>query len=126
MTAPFQTPRPGRPLLRVALAVLLTTPAVASAADVVVVRSSDQAAFKAVEQAFLAEVPGAASLVSTTPGLDLKGALAGAKVVLAVGPEAARAALAARTGSAQVLVALSTEAELGRRASSRCSRRRAR
>ncbi|HEY3445756.1 MAG TPA: ABC transporter substrate binding protein [Myxococcales bacterium] len=110
--------RPGRPL-RAALAVLLTalalaltlTPSAARAADVVVVRSSDQSAFKAVEQAFAAELPAAKSLLATAPGLDLKAELAGAKLVLAVGPDAARAVMAAH-GGVPVLVALAAEAEL--------------
>ncbi|MGC4121659.1 MAG: ABC transporter substrate binding protein [Myxococcales bacterium] len=82
------------------------------AADVAVVRSSDIAPYKAVEQAFTSEIPATKQLSMAVAGVDVKAGIAGANLVLAIGPDAAKAVLAAAPG-VPVLVTLAAESELG-------------
>ncbi len=96
----------------VAAAVLALAPSAAAAAEVAVVRSSDIAPYKAVEQAFTWELPTTRRLSLATPGVDVKAGIAGAHLVLAIGPDAAKAVLGAAAG-VPVIVTLAAESELG-------------
>jgi putative ABC transport system substrate-binding protein len=94
------------------LAVLVLAPSGVWAVEVAVVRSSDIAPYKAVEQAFTNEIPASKLVSMATPGVDVKAGIAGAGLVLAIGPDAAKAVLAANPG-VPVLVTLAAESELG-------------
>jgi len=79
----------------------------ARASQMVVVKSTDLAACRSVEQAFLADAGPATvvNLADAAAAASLKDALAGASLVLALGVEAARAVVSARP-AAPVLLAL--------------------
>ncbi|MBE2253391.1 MAG: hypothetical protein IAE78_27935 [Myxococcus sp.] len=76
----------------------------ATPGEVVVLRSSDLAPYKAVEASF-ARALGTPTRSLTVTDADAKGACAGAAVVLAIGQDAARAALEARP-TGQLLLSL--------------------
>jgi len=82
-------------------ALLVSRPA--TAGEVVVVRSSDLAAYKAVEAAFTGALGGPARTLALTDA-GAGAALKGASLVFAIGPEAAKAAADAKP--AALLVAL--------------------
>lgn len=90
-----------------ALLGVLLAPLAAAAGEPVVVRSSDLAPYKAVEQSFTAVVGNARTVSLADPSAlgGLKVSLEGASVVLAVGPEAAKA-VAATQPAAPLLLAL--------------------
>ncbi len=101
--------RSGRAGMGAAVLAMLVSlaPGLARAGEVLVVRSSDLAAYKAVEKAFVASFDGNVKLVSLADpaaAAGLPAAVPGADLVLAVGQEAAKAAAAARPKA--LLVAL--------------------
>ncbi len=86
-----------------ALALLAASSAVAG--GYVVVRTSDLAPYKAVEAAYSSELGQPVQSVTVSAGGNVKQAVEGATVVLAIGPDAARAVDEARP-SAPVLLTL--------------------
>lgn len=96
--------------------VLLTPPALAAAAgEIVVIRSTDLPAYRAVEQAALADLGQAARSVQLAPGNlveQIRVTTGGAKVLLALGPDVAAAA-AAQKGPAVLHVFVPNPAAAG-------------
>jgi len=107
--SPVVVPRPGpRPVASgLACALLAAFPLSAQATDLAMVRSSDLAQYRSLQQAFAASSGPSLDLNLGDPQVagDLGGALQGATVVVAVGPGAAAAVKAARP-AARVLYAL--------------------
>ena len=107
----------GAPALVVWAAAAATLAAAAEPGAVVVVRSADLAPHAAVEKAFVAAYGKGARAIELAPGdlaVQLRAVAGDARVIVAIGPDAARAAVALHRGAVvDALVPPAVQAELG-------------